>query len=303
MLALTATTGKIGGAVLDALLQHDLIAVDQLKVLTSSSSDHPKVQKLAQRGIKQVHQATYQDGAAFGNALSKGDTLFLVSTPEIALDFHDAPLGKGREGRHFSAIDAAVAAGVARIVYTSLAFADGSGAGVMRAHFRTEAYLKDLHAKGKLPSYTILREGLYNESWPLYLGHHRKGKEEDRKEIVVAGNGPLSWTSISDLGLATALVLTEAQDEFQQKTIFLSQNRALDLAQVAAKVGCSIKIVSPNDYVKHYVETRDMEAAMLEWWVSTYPSVSKNQCHIEESPLEALLARKGRKPEPLESFL
>lgn len=302
MLALTAATGKIGGAVLDALLDYGLVPADQLKVLTSSPPESPKVQKLVERGLK-VHHARYQDGPAFGEALGRGDTLFLVSTPEIELDFNDAPLGNGREGRHFSAIEAAVAAGVDRIVYTSLAFKDGSQAGVMRAHFRTESYLRDLHSQGKLRSYTIVREGLYSESWPLYLGHYRGDDDDDeRKDVVVAGDGPISWTSIADLGLATALILTEAADRFREETVFLSQQRALPLGHIAATLGCSLKTTSPDEYVQHYVQTRGMDRAMLEWWVSTYPSLPDGLCHIQESPLEELLSSKGRTPQSFEDI-
>jgi hypothetical protein len=64
------------------------------------------------------------------------------------------------------AIDAARRAGVKHIYYTSLAFGSPSKAGVMRAHLRTEAYLATLSDL----KVTVIREGLYNESWPLYLG-------------------------------------------------------------------------------------------------------------------------------------
>ena len=61
----------------------------------------------------------------------------------------------------------------------------------MRAHIRTEAYLHDLAQQGKT-EYTIIREGLYNESWPLYFGHYWGFKSDERQEIVVAGDGPVS---------------------------------------------------------------------------------------------------------------
>ena len=81
------------------------------------------------------------------------------------MDYDDAPLWKGREAHHRVAIDAAIRAGVKHVYYTSLAFANPSKASVMRAHVRTEKYLKDLESEGKV-KYTVIREGLYNESWP-----------------------------------------------------------------------------------------------------------------------------------------
>ena len=50
---------------------------------------------------------------------------------------------------------AAQKAGVEHIYYTSLAFGPESNAGVMRAHLRTEAFLKGL---GDI-KFTIIREG------------------------------------------------------------------------------------------------------------------------------------------------
>lgn len=149
MIVLTATTGKIGGATLDALLNQTDVDAKDLAILTSSS-DHPKFDPLRDAGV-QVFQARYDEPEALKTALShfKGATLFLVSTPEIALDFDDAPLGKGREGQHFNVIDAAIEAGIGHIFYTSLGFKDGSGAGVMRAHHRTEQRLREVQNKGE----------------------------------------------------------------------------------------------------------------------------------------------------------
>lgn len=54
------------------------------------------------------------------------------------------------------------------VYYTSLAFGSDSEAGVMRAHLRTEEYLRKLEGEGM--KVTVVREGLYNSSWPLFLG-------------------------------------------------------------------------------------------------------------------------------------
>jgi hypothetical protein len=235
------------------------------------------------------------------------DRLFLVSTPAIAMDFNDAPLGKGREKQHFSAIDAAVKAGVKHIFYTSLAFKDGSQAGVMRAHFRTEDYLKRLQKEGVL-DYSIIRMGLYNESWPLYLGHYNIKEKEEREEIVIAGDGPINWTSISDLGLATALILSYKGQEaktYTNQTFFLSQSQSHTLKQVCSLVDPkkSVKMVTPTEYVEYYSTQRKMGNAMLEWWCSTYPSVSDGLCSIQDSTFESLLALKGKKPDSLEDAI
>jgi len=98
---------------------------------------------------------------------------------------------------------------VKHVYYTSLAFGGDSEAGVMRAHLRTEKFLREVKEEmGVGFDFTVIREGLYNESWPLYLGYFNV-KGDDRDEILVAGDGRVSWTGIQDLGLGNAMVLAE----------------------------------------------------------------------------------------------
>jgi hypothetical protein len=112
------------------------------------------------------------------------------------MDFYAAPPSAGREAHHFAAIEAAIAAGVELIFYTSLAFERRSEAGVMRAHKRTEEFLA-WRAEQTGLKVTVAREGLYCESWPLCFGYFDPGGDE-RQMVVVAGDGPVSWTSLGD---------------------------------------------------------------------------------------------------------
>lgn len=89
-------------------------------------------------------------------ALAGIDVFFIISYPSIA---HEV-----RVRAHKNAIDAAQAANVKRVIYTSIAFGEGV-ADVMKPHLDTEAYLR---ASGI--EYTIIREGLYIEAFPFYLG-------------------------------------------------------------------------------------------------------------------------------------
>lgn len=308
MLALTGCTGKIGGAVLRALLQHNILPPSSLVVCTSSTPDSPKLLEARDQGV-QIRQSNYDDRASMVAAFAGCDALFLVSTPQISLDFNNAPYGKGRESQHFNAIDAAVQAGVKHIYYTSLAFASDSVAGVMRAHLRTEAYLANLYRDGKL-TFTVIREGLYNESWPLYFGYYYGLKDDDRNEVVVAGDGPVSWTSIADLGLATALVLgSESKQEYEERTLYLSSGaKPVDLKEIAKTVSrikgreVKLKVVSPAEYVEHYV-SQGRDRASVEWWVSSYAALTRNECQIRDPTFGKLLTTKGVKPKSLEQTI
>lgn len=301
MLAIVGASGKIGGAVLDALLSYTLLDPQGIVACTSSSQGSETWKVLEAKRVR-VRHATFEDETTIEIALAGCKKLFLVSTPRIELDYNDAKPGAGREAQHFKAIDAARKAKVEHVYYTSLAFGPQSMAGVMQAHLRTENYLSTLD---DIKS-TVLREGLYNESWPLYLGYFEP-KSDGRERVTVAGDGKVSWTSIADLGLASALVLTAKGKTYAGKTLYLTSDpvNAKTLAEVAEMVGqarsksLALRVVSQDEYEAHYIEDRKMEAPGVKWWSSSYSALENGECLIQDSPLVGLLRSKGRTPKPI----
>jgi uncharacterized protein YbjT (DUF2867 family) len=255
-----------------------------------------------------VRYNNFDDAASLEQAFQGCDKLFLVSTPRISMDYNDAPLWKGREAHHKAAIDAAVKVGVKHIYYTSLAFADPSKAGVMRAHIRTEAYLKEVERE-KGVKWTIIREGLYNESWPLYFGYYYGLKDETRDEVVVAGDGPISWTAIRDMAFGTSKVLAAPSKEWAGKTFYLSQTKTWtlqDIAGIVSKVRgkeVNLRVVDRQEHEKYYIEEKGMEKPAVEWWSTTYDALKDGECHIKDDTLETMLTEAGREPIPLESTI
>ncbi|KAL1600141.1 hypothetical protein SLS59_006215 [Nothophoma quercina] len=305
-IALTSATGKLGGAVLHAILENKLIDAKELVVCTSSDPSDSRFNSLRSQSIN-LRQANFDDSSSLVQAYKGCDKLFLVSTPRIEMDYNDAPLWKGREKHHRAAIDAALEAGVKHIYYTSLGFSNPSKAGVMRAHIRTEEYLHNLEKEGKV-KITIIREGLYNESWPLYFGYYFGLKNETRNEVVVAGDGPVSWTSIPDMAFCTAKVLAAPSDKWSGKTFYLSQKKTWtlqDIAQIVSKVRkeeIKLKIVSRKEYEDYYAE-RGTERASVEWWSSSYDALKDGECAINDPTLEGLLKEAGRSSTPLEETI
>ncbi len=81
----------------------------------------------------EIAQASYNDAAAMRSALSGVQTLFLVSAKEAFR----------RVQEHATAVDAALAAGVERIVYLSfLAAAPDATFTFARDHFHTEEHVR-----------------------------------------------------------------------------------------------------------------------------------------------------------------
>ncbi|RYP22520.1 hypothetical protein DL765_001578 [Monosporascus sp. GIB2] len=322
-IAIIGASGKLGGATLSALLSHRLAPPESVVALTSAAEGSDKWASLAARGVR-VRHARYEDPASLEAALAGVHTFFLVSTPEIALDFAAAdgtPLGPGREARHFAAVDAAARAGVRRLVYSSLAFASGAGeggsggvggseskAGVMRAHLRTEAYLRRAAEEGRFGEVVAAREGLYSESWPLYLGYFSP-RDDERAAVKLAGDGKICWTAIRDLGIASALVLAAPPGRYAGFHAFYLSTRpqtARDLREVAALVGeargreVAVEIVGRREHERHYIEDRGMDGPAVRWWASTYDALEVRECVVDDPTLEELLESVGEKPAPFE---
>lgn len=300
MLLIIGASGKLGLATLRALLDHSLLPPREILCTTSSNSGAERLTFAREQGVQILTGATWDDPSTFEDAFQKCDKLFLISSPDIQKDFNDAPPGKGREIDHYAVLEAAKKAGISHVYYTSLAFANPSKSRVMKAHERTEKWLASSGMR-----HTILREGLYNESWPLYLGHHNL-LQDDRREVKVAGDSPISWTAISDLGVATAIILSAPSDEWASKAFYLAQEKTHTLKDVASMVSkvqgheVALKIVSREEHENHYVKERDMDDLFIKWWSKTYDALNENECDIHDPTLEQLLEKKGLKPVSME---
>ena len=175
----------------------------------------------------------------------------------------------------------------------------------MRAHIRTEKYLNDLADQGKI-EFTIIREGLYNESWPLYFGYYFDLLEDRRQKVCVAGDGQISWTAIADMAFGTAKIVTAPSEAWKGKTLYLSQSKSCTLEKLSRIVSTwqhrdvSLKIVSKEEFVEHYV-SKGMEKASVEWWSTTYEALEDGECQIKDPTLEAILRQAGREPKSIEA--
>lgn len=305
-LVITSASGKLGGAVLHNLLKYNLVPPHDIVVSTSSSPSSQHWDPFKARGV-QVRQASYDDLDSMRAAFAGGERLLLVSTPRISMDFDDAPYGQGREAHHFAAVQAARSAGIKHIYYTSLGFKSNSKSGVMKAHNRTEEFLQMLTDTG----FTIIREGLYNESWPLYLGHYYERPTEKRSEIVLAGDGIISWAAIDDLGLGTAMILTDEPSRYSGITLSLSTtNNAHSLDDIAAMVSnarrggprLAVKMVDRQEHERHYIE-QGLEPSYIRWWAKTYDAIVDGEAENKDPTLEKLLEKHDRVPKPLEQTI
>lgn len=188
MIIVTGATGALNGATVEHLLT--LLPADRIGV---SVRDVEKARHLAERGVR-VRRGAYDDPEALRESFEGADQVLLVSSNDPSADPVDA---------HRTAVEAAVAAGARRILYTSHQGAGPAGPfPPARHHAATEAILAESEAESGV-SWTSLRNGFYAHTLDWLVGPWR-----ETGAITVPADGPVSWTERADAAEAAAVVLT-----------------------------------------------------------------------------------------------
>jgi len=209
MIAVTGATGQLGRIVIDALLKK--VPAGEIIAAVRTPA---KAADLAALGVI-VRQADYGQPETLEAAFAGVDKLLLISGSEVGQ----------REAQHKAVIEAARAAGVGFIAYTSLLHADTSPLGLGVEHRATEALLK---ASG-IP-FALLRNGWYSENYaasiPPALAHHAF--------IGAAGEGRIASAARQDYAEAAAEVMT--REDQAGKVYELAGDDSYTLAQFAAEI-------------------------------------------------------------------
>ncbi|WP_405732892.1 SDR family oxidoreductase [Streptomyces sp. NBC_00028] len=207
-IVVTGANGHLGRHVIEQLLEK--VPADQVTAVVRSAD---KGAELAAKGV-QIAVADYNTPETFDSVFAEGDKVLLISGSEV---------GNDRPGQHTVVINAAKAAGVALLAYTS---APGSlSAALADDHRATE---KVLLASG-LP-YTLLRNGWYHENYTENLGPTL----EHNAVVAAAGEGRVSSASRADYAAAAVAVLTGEGHENQ--TYELGGDTAWSFAEYAAEL-------------------------------------------------------------------
>lgn len=203
--AITGATGQLGRLTIAKL--KTLLPAGQIVALARSPEK-------ADLGVE-TRAFDYDRPETLAPALAGVERLLLISSSEV---------GK-RAPQHRAVIEAAKAAGVGEIVYTSLLHADRSPLSLAAEHVETEAAL----AESGIP-HTILRNGWYAENYtgsiPTALQHGAL--------IGAAGAGRVSGAARADYAEAAARVLAEGGHAGQ--TYELAADDAWTLADLAAEI-------------------------------------------------------------------
>ncbi|MFC4465059.1 SDR family oxidoreductase [Streptomyces xiangluensis] len=207
-IVVTGATGHLGRLVIEGLLEK--VPADQITAVARSEE---KAADFAARGVK-VAVADYNAPETFDSVFSAGDKVLLISGNEF---------DKGRVGQHKVVLEAAKAAGVALLAYTS---APGSlSAALADDHRGTEAAILESGV-----TYTLLRNGWYNENYTENLAPVL----EYGAVVQAAGEGKVSSAARADYAAAAVAVLTGEGHE--NKTYELGGDTAWGFAEYAAEV-------------------------------------------------------------------
>ncbi|MGA6218832.1 SDR family oxidoreductase [Streptomyces umbrinus] len=207
-IVVTGATGHLGRFVIEGLLEK--VPADQITAVVRSEE---KAAGFAARGVK-LAIADYNAPETFDGVFSAGDKVLLISGNEF---------DKGRVGQHKVVLDAAKAAGVALLAYTSAP--SSLSAALADDHRGTEAAIVESGV-----TYAFLRNGWYNENYTENLAPVL----EYNAVVQAAGEGKVSSASRADYAAAAVAVLTGEGHE--NKAYELGGDTAWGFAEYAAEV-------------------------------------------------------------------
>ena len=255
LIAVTGATGVVGGGVARRLATAGI----EQRLIVRSPNRTPALPGA------QIAVASYDDGPAALAALAGIETLFMVSGAEEP----------NRLAGHRTFIDAAAAAGVRRIVYTSFFGASATCTFLLgRDHWHTEQHIRSTGME-----FTFLRDNLYADVFLDFAG----------PEGVLrgpAGNGRISAVARADVIDAAVAVLqaTTSGDASPHDGVSygLTGPTALSLTEIADVI---TRVTGRQ--VRYQAETVDEAYASREiygaaqWqvdaWVSTYTAIAAGE--------------------------
>ncbi len=208
MIAVTGATGQLGRLVIEQLLK--TISAEEIVAVVR---DPQKAQAFAAKGVK-VRQADYSQPESLVAAFTGAEKVLLVSSSDIG---HRVP-------QHQAVTDAARAAGVKLLAYTSILNADTSTLLLAKEHQQTEAYIR---ASG-VP-FTFLRNGWYTENHTGSLAT----AVQHGAVLGAAKDGRFATATRGDYAAAAAAVLTGKGHE--NKVYELGGDEPYTLTELAAE--------------------------------------------------------------------
>jgi len=280
VIVVTGATGQLGSQIVDRLLER--VPAETVGV---SVRDPDQAADLARRGVR-VRAGDFTDPASLRHAFEGAEQVLVVSA---------SIRGDGAVAANVAAVDAAVAAGAARVLYTSHQAASADSLFVPQpVHAATQAHLASLGVP-----FTALRNGFYASTLAFSVGDAlRTGR------LAAPADGPVSWTAHADLAEAAAVALT-SEGLLDGVTAPLTASTALDLEAVAAQLGevagrpVTRVVVDDEEWAAAAVRG-GMPVAAAEFTLGLYRAARAGEFDVTDPALEQVI---GRRPTPVRAVL
>lgn len=270
-IGVTGASGKVGSLVAELLASS--AADREVRLIVRTPSRAPRLVEAPGVSVT-IHEATYGDTEACRAAFAGLDVLFLVSAGE-SLD---------RMTEHRSVIDAARAAGVRHVVYTSfLGAAPDATFTLARDHYATEQLLRDSGMQ-----WTFLRDALYSDVLLDFAGPERIIRGP-------AGDGRCAFVARHDVAHVAAAVLGDPSD-FEQRTLDLTGPEALTMGEVVMRLTDALgrSYEFEDETLEEARESRagyGAEDWQVEAWISTYTAIASGELSAVSDDVRAVLGR------------
>ena len=209
MIVVTGATGKLGRLVLEGLLK--VVPAGQI---VAAVRDPQKATDLSALGVT-VRAADYNDPVSLQSAFAGAEKVLLISSNDLAR----------RIAQQQAVVDAAKAAGVQLLAYTSLINLDRTSIGLARDHRATEQAIRESGLK-----YVMLRD-----DW--YLENHTGQLAPALAHGVIlgsAGEGRFAAAARADYAAAAVAVLTGTGHE--NKVYELAGDAQYSYSELAAEL-------------------------------------------------------------------
>lgn len=258
-IAVTGATGGLGGRVARRLARRGVAQ----RLVVRDPARAPDLDGAT------VAVGTYADGEAMRRAFDGVRTVFLVSGEEA----------RDRLDQHRTAVDAAAAAGVERVIYTSFVGAAPDAAFTLaRDHFHTEEHLRGAGLRT-----VALRNSLYADLLPYMVS--------DGVLRGPAGDGRVAPVIRDDI--ADVAVVTLLDEQYDGATFDVTGPELMMLHDVAA-----VLAEATGEAVRYQPETLDEAYASRasygapDWvvtgWVTSYVAIAAGELEIVSDVVEEI---------------
>jgi NAD(P)H dehydrogenase (quinone) len=263
VVAVTGATGYVGGRTAAYLAERGT----PLRLVVRDPTRAPGL------GAEVRGASSYGAADEMRTALEGVDTLFLVPGEE----------SEDRVDQHRTAVDAAVATGVSRIVYLSFVAATPDSTFTLgRHHWATEEHVRTAGVP-----FTFLRMNLYLDFLPRLVSP---------AGVIAgpAGDGRAAYVARDDVAAVAAVVLTT--DGHDGQAYDVTGGEALTLTEVAAQLSTRLgrTIAYKHETLEEAWASRAAYGApdwQVEAWISTYTAIAAGDLERVSDTVKRLTRR------------